>query len=76
MTHPLLVLKRGTILTKDEESKLDSLMVDLMLGNKNLFTGPLNFQDGSQYLADGVAATDAQIWYTPQLLEGMTGDSE
>ena len=40
------------------------------------FTGPLNFQDGSEYLADGVEATDYQIWYTPQLLEGMTGDSE
>ena len=58
--------KKGTILTKDEESKLDSLMVDLMLGNKNLFTGPLNFQDGSQYIADGVADTDAQSWYTHQ----------
>ena len=52
------------------------LVLKMAIGNKNLFTGPLNFQDGSQYLADGVAATDAQIWYTPQLLEGMTGDSE
>ena len=51
-------------------------MNELMDGSKNLFTGPLNFQDGSEYLADGVEATDYQIWYTPQLLEGMTGDSE
>ena len=42
----------------------------------NLFTGPLNFQDGSVYLADGVEATDSEIWYTPQLLEGMSGDSQ
>ena len=42
----------------------------------NLFTGPLNFQDGSEYLSDGSEASDFEIWYTPQLLEGMTGDSE
>ena len=68
--------KKSDILTDDEVGKLDSLMNDLMNTNKNLFTGPLNFQDGSEYLADGMEATDYQIWYTSQLLEGMTGDSE
>ena len=33
-------------------------------------------KDGSVYLEDGVEATDNEIWYTPQLLEGMLGDSE
>ena len=41
----------------------------------NLFTGPLNFQDGSAFLADGEEATDPQIWYTTQLLEGIEGAS-
>ena len=36
---------------------------------------PLNLQDGTVYLADGVVATDQQIWYLPQLLEGMEGQS-
>ncbi len=38
--------------------------------------GPLNFQDGTAFLADGEAATDIQVWYLPQLLEGMEGRSE
>ena len=28
------------------------------------------------YLADGEKATDQQLWYTKQLLEGMIGPSE
>jgi len=27
------------------------------------------------YLKEGEAATDQQIWYMPQLLQGMQGDS-
>ena len=41
----------------------------------NLFSGPLNFQDGSVYLKEGETATDHQIWYTKQLLEGIDGAS-
>ena len=65
----------GDGLTDGQQSQIQSF-VDA-LGNKGveLFVGPLNFQDGSQYLADGEKATDKQIWYTPQLLEGMKGDS-
>ena len=37
--------------------------------------GPLNLQDGTVYLKDGEAATDQQIWYLPQLLQGMEGQS-
>jgi simple sugar transport system substrate-binding protein len=32
-------------------------------------------QDASAYLTAGTAATDQQIWYLPQLLEGMEGQS-
>ena len=67
--------KMGDGLTDGQQSQIQSF-VDA-LGNKgvDLFVGPLNFQDGSQYLAEGEKATDKQIWYTPQLLEGMKGDS-
>jgi simple sugar transport system substrate-binding protein len=41
----------------------------------NLWKGPLNLQDKSVYLKSGQTATDLQIWYLPQLLEGMTGQS-
>ena len=42
----------------------------------DLFAGPLFFQDGSSYLGDGERATAQQVWYTKQLLEGITGPSE
>jgi simple sugar transport system substrate-binding protein len=41
-----------------------------------LFKGPLKFQDGSVFLKDGQTANDKQVWYLPQLLEGMTGPSK
>jgi simple sugar transport system substrate-binding protein len=41
----------------------------------NLWKGPLNLQDKSAYLKSGEVATDKQVWYLPQLLEGMTGQS-
>ena len=66
----------GNGLNDGEKNKLDSFIDTLSSGELNLFTGPLNFQDGSQYLSDGQEASDSEIWYTPQLLEGMTGDSQ
>ena len=41
----------------------------------NLWAGPLNWQDGSEYVAEGAVASLEQVWYSGQLLEGMTGDS-
>jgi len=38
--------------------------------------GPLNYADGTEFLAEGVFAEPLEIWYMPQLLEGMTGASE
>jgi simple sugar transport system substrate-binding protein len=40
-----------------------------------LWKGPLNLQDKTVYLKDGETATDQQIWYLPQLLQGMQGQS-
>jgi simple sugar transport system substrate-binding protein len=53
---------------------LNAFINDLA-GGLNLWTGPLNLQDGTPYLADGEVATDQQVWYLPQLLEGMEGQS-
>ena len=65
---------KGSALTADNTAKLDAFIGELA-GGLNLWTGPINLQDGSAYLADGVVATDEQIWYMPQLLEGMNGQS-
>jgi len=59
-----------------ENADLVDQFIDELAGGLKLFTGPLNFQDGSEFLADGETATDVEIWYLPQLLEGMQGRSE
>jgi simple sugar transport system substrate-binding protein len=65
----------GPALTDEASTMLAEFIAGLAGGDNNLFTGPLNFQDGSVFLADGEEATDAQIWYTTQLLEGIEGAS-
>jgi simple sugar transport system substrate-binding protein len=64
----------GTALSADASAQLDQFISDLA-GDLNLWAGPINLQDGTVYLANGVVATDQQIWYLPQLLEGMEGQS-
>lgn len=63
---------KGAALSADAAAAVDAFIADLA-GGLNLFTGPLNLQDGSAFLADGEVATDQQVWYLPQLLEGMEG---
>lgn len=62
----------GNALAADDVATLDGFIKELA-GGLNLWTGPINLQDGSAYLADGEVATDQQVWYLPQLLEGMQG---
>ena len=45
-------------------------------GEMFLWQGPLNLQDGTQLAGDGEAVTLLDIWFIPQLLEGMVGASE
>jgi simple sugar transport system substrate-binding protein len=53
---------------------LDAYIAELA-GGLDPWTGPINLQDGTEYLAEGEVATDLQVWYLPQLLEGMEGQS-
>jgi simple sugar transport system substrate-binding protein len=41
-----------------------------------LWQGPLNLQDGTELAAEGDAVPLLDIWFVPQLLEGMIGASE
>lgn len=45
-------------------------------GEMFLWSGPLNLQDGTELAGDGEAVTLLDIWFVPQLLEGMVGASE
>lgn len=63
---------KGPALSAEDATALDGFISELA-GGLNLWTGPINLQDGTAYLADGEVATDQQVWYLPQLLEGMEG---
>jgi simple sugar transport system substrate-binding protein len=65
---------KGKALSEEASAHLDEFIAELA-GGLNLWTGPINLQDGTQYLAEGEVATDQQVWYLPQLLEGMEGQS-
>jgi len=65
---------KGKGLSADASANLDKFTAELA-GGLNLWKGPLNLQDKTPYLTDGTAATDVQIWYLPQLLQGMDGQS-
>ncbi|HSG44624.1 MAG TPA: BMP family ABC transporter substrate-binding protein [Anaerolineales bacterium] len=55
---------------------LDDFVSKLASGELDMWAGPINLQDGTEYVAEGATADGEQIWYLPQLLEGMEGPSE
>lgn len=65
---------KGQALSSDASAKIDQFVSEMANG-LNLWTGPINLQDATVYLTAGTVATDQQIWYLPQLLEGMDGQS-
>ncbi|MGA2478865.1 MAG: BMP family ABC transporter substrate-binding protein [Spirochaetia bacterium] len=65
---------KGKALSPKASSAVDKFVGELAKG-LNLWKGPLDLQDGTEYLAAGTAATDQQVWYLPQLLSGMEGQS-
>ncbi|MBX0328446.1 BMP family ABC transporter substrate-binding protein [Oscillochloris sp. ZM17-4] len=67
--------EKGAALSADNAAKLDAFIAKLADGSLNLYTGPLNYQDGTEFVAAGATADDKTIWYTEQLLEGVDGQS-
>lgn len=65
---------KGNALSADASAKLDTF-ISKLAGGLDLWTGPLNLQDKTPYLTAATPATDLQVWYLPQLLEGMEGQS-
>lgn len=66
---------KGNALSEEASANLDAFMAGLADGSINLWNGPLNYQDGTVFVAEGATATDEQIWYSEQLLEGIEGQS-
>lgn len=67
---------KGSALIPEQSVQLDEFIAGLADGSIVLFKGPLRFQNGTSFLATGEVATDRQIWYMPQLLEGIEGLSD
>ena len=65
----------GPGLSAENQTKLDAFIGELA-GGLNLFTGPLKYQDGTDFVKDGAVATDSEVWYTEQLLAGVKGASK
>ncbi len=66
----------GPALSAEAAANLADYISKLASGELVVWSGPINLQDGSVYIAAGAVATDDEIWYLPQLLEGMEGPSE
>lgn len=70
----MIGFQKSAGLSAENSALLDQFISELA-GGLNLWKGPINYQDGTTFLKDGEEATPQQIWYMPQLLEGMIGDS-
>ena len=66
----------GKAVRGEDVVRLQTFIDELGNGKLNLFSGPLNYQDGTVFLKAGETASDQQIWYLKQLLEGMQGASK
>ena len=66
----------GTGLTDEMKANLEEFIAGLASGDLDVWAGPINLQDGTEFVAAGESPTYQEIWYLPQLLEGMEGPSE
>jgi simple sugar transport system substrate-binding protein len=74
----------GPGLSQENEGHLDDFIADLgayatspfVPESFALWSGPLNLQDGTELAAEGSLVDPLDVWYLPQLLEGMEGASE
>jgi simple sugar transport system substrate-binding protein len=65
---------KGDALSDEASTNLDAYIAELA-GGLDPWTGPINLADGTAYLKEGEKGTDLQVWYLPQLVEGMEGQS-
>lgn len=71
----MIGFNKGPALSAEASANLDEFIASLADASINLWEGPLNYQDGTEWVPAGATATPEQIWYTKQLLAGMEGAS-
>ena len=59
---------------EDVKAEAEEMIRAITSGEYHPFTGPINKQDGSVFLAEGEVATDEQLVTMDFYVEGMTGD--
>jgi simple sugar transport system substrate-binding protein len=70
----MIGFEKGAALSEEAAAQVDQFIAELA-GGLDLWSGPIYLQDGTEYVAEGEVATDQEIWYLPQLLQGMEGQS-
>jgi simple sugar transport system substrate-binding protein len=58
----------------DVKAEAEQMIADITSGAYHPFTGPINKQDGTPWLADGQVATDEELVGLNFYVEGMTGE--
>jgi basic membrane protein A and related proteins len=56
------------------KAEAEAMIAAITAGTYHPFTGPINKQDGTAWLADGVTATDEELSMLAFYVEGVTGD--
>ena len=58
----------------DVKAEAEAMIAAITDGSYHPFTGPINKQDGSVWLAEGQVATDEELVAMNFYVEGMVGD--
>jgi len=58
----------------DVKAEAEALIASIETGEYHPFTGPINKQDGSAWLAEGETAKDGTLLGMDFYIEGITGD--
>ena len=62
------------VVPDDVKTEAETMIAAITDGSYHPFTGPINKQDGTPFLAEGEVATDEQLVSMTFYVEGMTGD--
>lgn len=68
--------KVGAGANDDVKKFLPEFIKGLGDGSIQLLAGPIKYQDGKEFVAAGKTPPLVEMWYLPQLLEGIEGKSE
>ncbi|MGR3492710.1 MAG: BMP family ABC transporter substrate-binding protein, partial [Shimia sp.] len=73
-TGMVLMGEMTDAIPEDVRMEAQALMDQIAAGEYNVFTGPINKQDGSVFLAEGEEADDGMKATMDFYIEGLTGD--